>query len=437
MTPVLMATLMVVSFLVFLLLGLPVAFCLIGVSVMLGAIFLGPEVLYAFYSNAFSTLMVDVYIAVPLFIFMAAVLQNSGIGNALYSVMYSWFAGIRGGLAIGSVAIATLIAAMTGLAGTDVIIMGMLAYPEMRKRGYDKAIAIGCIPAGGALGPLIPPSIIMILIGGLSSLSVGRLFMGGLFPGLLMSTFFIIYIAVRCWCQPHLAPAVPLEERATWKEKIISLRGIILPIMLVLFVLGAIYSGMCTPSEAGGIGAFGALITAAIYRQLNWKNLKQATLVTLRVVSMVVWLLIGGACFSSLMTMSGVSHFICDTLAGMAVSPMVVIVAMMLLALGMGMIMDTAAITMILVPIFVLIVTDLGIPPLWFFLLFTINMIVGYISPPFGMNLFYTKGIMPPDVTMMDIWRSVIPYTFLMIGVLIVGLLYPPLLLWLPSTMIK
>lgn len=437
MSPVLMATLMVVCFIVVLLLGLPVAFCLIGVSVMLGAIFLGPEVLYAFYSNAFSTLMVDVYIAVPLFVFMAAVLQNSGIGNALYSVMYRWFASIKGGLAIGSVVIATLIAAMTGLAGTDVVVMGILAYPEMRKRSYDKAIAIGCIPAGGALGPLIPPSIIMIIIGGLSRLSVGRLFMGGLFPGLLMSTFFIIYIAVRCWCQPHLAPAIPPEERATWKEKIISLRGIILPIMLVLFVLGAIYSGMCTPSEAGGIGAFGTLIIAAIHRQLNWKNLKEATLLTVRLVSMLIWLLIGGACFASLMTMSGVSHFICDTLAGMAVNPMVIIIAMMLLSLFMGMIMDTAAITMILVPIFVPIVINLGIDPLWFFLLFTISLIVGYISPPFGMNLFYTKGILPPDVTMMDIWRSASPYTLCMICVLIAGFLYPPLLVWLPSKMIK
>jgi len=433
----LLTILIIVSFLVLLALGLPVAFCLLGLSMMLTATFIGPMQAQVAYTAIFHTITLDIYIAIPLFIFMAAVLQNSGIGTALYDVMYKWFAGLRGGLAIGSVVIATLIAAMTGLGGTDVVIMGMLAYPEMKKRGYEKSIAIGCIPAGGALGPHIPPSVLMILIGGLASLSVGRLFMGGLFPGLLMSFLFIAYIGIRCWRQPHLAPALPIEERAAWRDKFVSLRGVVLPIILIFSVLGTIYLGVCTPSEAGGVGAFGALICAAVHRQLNWQNLKEMTFTALRVTCMVMWLLMGGTFFASFLTMTGVSHFISGTIVGMEVSPIVVVVVMMIIALVMGMFMDGAAITMVCIPIFMPVIFEIGIDPLWFALLFTINMIIGYISPPFGMNVFYTKGILPSDVTMGDIYRSVIPYTLLMLIVLIVAIIFPPLLLWLPNMMIK
>lgn len=427
----------IVAFLALMALGLPVAFCLLGTSVVLTVILIGPTQAQIVYAAATSVLMQEVYIAIPLFIFMAAILQNSGIGSAMYDMMYKWFGGLRGGLAIGSVVIATIIAAMTGLGGTDVVIMGILAYPEMRKRGYHKDIAIGCIPAGGALGPLIPPSVLMILIGGLSYLSVGKLFMGGVFPGLMMSFLFCCYIAIRCRISPELAPAIPLEERATWKEKFISLRGVLLPLILIFLVLGTIYLGIATPSEAGGVGAFGALICAAVYHQLNWKNIKESCFISMRVVCMVFWLVIGGTFFAAFLTMTGVSQHIGDTVAGMGVAPIVVVIVMMVIALVMGMLMDAAPIIMVCIPIFMPIVNQLGIDPLWFGLLFTINMIVGYISPPFGINIFYTKGILPSDVTMADIYHSVIPYTLLMIVVLIVAIVWPPLVLWLPNTMIK
>lgn len=433
----LLTVITVLCFFVLLASGFPVAFCLLGLSMIFTAIFIGPMQVQLVYNSAFNVMTTEIYIAIPLFIFMAATLQNSGIGPSMFDMMYKWFGGLRGGLAIGSVVVATLIAAMTGLGGTDVVIMGILAYPEMMRRGYNKLIAIGCIPAGGALGPLIPPSVVMIILAGFASLSVGKLFMGGLFPGLLMSFLFVIYIAIRCWRQPHLAPALPVEERATWREKFISLRGVIFPILLILLVLGTIYTGIATPTEAAGVGAFGTLIIAAIYKQLNWKNIKESTFLSIRVTAMIYWLVIGGNFFAAYMTMTGVSKFISDSIATLPFHPLAVVAIMQVLVLILGTLMDSSAIIMITIPIFMPVVYHIGVDPLWFSLVYTINLIIGYISPPFGINLFYTKGILPPDVGMGDIYRSVMPYCGLMLIVLIVAFFWPPLVVWLPNTMIK
>ena len=429
----LLTVLIIVAFLVLMLSGLPLVYCLLGLSMIVMAVYLGPAQLQLAYTGIFETITKEIFIAIPLFIFMAALLQNSGLGGALYETMYKWFGGFAGGLAIGTVVIATLIAAMTGLGGTDVIIMGILAYPEMRKRGYSKSIALGCIPAGGALGPLIPPSVIMVAIAGLGGLSVGKLFMAGIFPGLFMSLLFIIYIGVRAFIQPHLAPAIPRADRANWKEKFISLRGVVYPMVLILLVLGTIYSGIATPTEASGIGAFGAFICMAIYRQLNWRNLKEAMLMTLKVNAMVMWLLAGGAVFTSFLTLTGVANFISQSVAGLQVGTTGVIVGMMLIALLMGMFVPAGAVVAILIPIFMPVVFALRIDPIWFALLFTINMVIGYITPPFGMNLFYMKGVAPPEVTMGDLYRSAIPYVLLMLVALAVAIAYPPMVLWLPN----
>ncbi|MBA7692071.1 C4-dicarboxylate TRAP transporter large permease protein DctM [subsurface metagenome] len=424
------------TFIVLLLIGIPIAFCLIGTSLIFAAIFIDPAIMYTVYSNAFRTITQEVFVAVPLFVFMATILQNSGIGSALYEVLYKWFAGVRGGLAVGTIILCTLIAAMTGLGATGVVTIGYLGFPEMEKRGYDRSISLGCIPPGGALGPLIPPSVLMIVLGGFAHVSVGRLFIGGIFPGLLMAFLFIIYITIRCWHQPRLAPAMPPEDRSSWKDKVISLRGVILPITLILMVLGTIYAGIATPSEAGGVGAFGALISAAIYRRLSWKNLREATFMAAKIVAMVMWLVIGGSAFSSILLAGGINHFISDSITSLAISPMVVLLIMMVIPFLMGMFMDGGAIMMILIPIFMPVVTLLGIDPLWFSLLFTINIVIGYVTPPFGFNLFYTKGITPDDVTMADIYRAVIPFVVIMVVTLVLCVIFPPILTWLPNRMI-
>lgn len=429
--------LVMVSLIVGLLTGLPVAFCVFGIALLFTLIFLGPAALVMAFNSVFNVTTTDIFIAIPLFILMATVLQFSGIASALYALMYKWFAGLRGGLAIGTTFICTIIAAMTGLGGTGTVTMGMIAYPEMEKRGYSKSIMLGCIPTGGALGPLIPPSIIMIIIGGFASVSIGKMFIGGIIPGLFMAGLFMLYIGIRCGLRPELGPAIAIEERSTWGEKFSALRGLILPLMLIVVVLGSIYTGIATPTEAAGVGAFGALICAIINRQLNWENLKSALFTATRVTCMCFWLVIGGTAFSIFLGWTGGRHFIAEILTGLPLAPIGIIIVMQLIGLFLGMFMDAAAISVICVPMFMPVVLELGFDPLWFTLVLTINMIIGYITPPFGFNLFYLKGVVPPDVSMMDIYRAVIPFVGLMLIVLVVSVIFPPLVLWLPSLMIK
>jgi len=425
------------ALLALLLTGFPVAFSMLSVAVVGYIVFISPQALYTIFPVVFRNLTTDIYVAIPLFIFMAAVFQVSGIGDRMYGTMYKWMAGLRGGLAIGTVAICTVIAAMTGLGGTGTVTMGLLAYPEMRKRGYEKRMAIGCIPAGGALGPLIPPSVPMILVGNLSGVSVGKLFMAGVFPGLICSFFFMLYIAIKCFLNPSLGPPIPPAERASWKEKFVSLRGVWAPILLILLVLGGIYTGACTPSEAGGIGAAGALLCAAIYRNFNRKNLWWAVMTTMRVNAMVMWLVIGGASFSSLCGITGVTHFVRDILVGLPIGSMGVLFVMMTILFIMGMFIENASIIMICLPIMMPAALSLGFDPLWFGLVFTMMVIIGMITPVFGYNLFYFKGLGHSDVDMMDIYIAILPYIPLMLASLALCIIFPEIALWFPNTMIK
>lgn len=431
-----LATLLIfLVFLLFMALALPVAFSLFASSMIFALIMIGPKSIYMLFSSTFSTMTTEIFISIPLFVFMAFLIQFSGIAAALYEAMYKWFGPLRGGLAIGTVAICTLIAAMTGLGATGVVTMGVIALPEMLKRGYDKGLAVGCIPPGGALGPLIPPSVPMIVTAAFARLSVGKMFIGGIIPGVLIAFLYCLYIAFRAYLNPHLAPAIPREEQATLREKFISLRGVALPVILVAFVIGSIYSGAATTTEAAGIGALGAIICSVIYGKFTWPNLKQAMLMTVKVNGMVMWLLAGGTCLGALMGSTGISHWISDVLISMPVPPIVVIIAMQLVVFILGMFMDGASITVITIPLFMPVVQSLGFDPLWFCLLFTINGICGYITPPFGMNLFYMKGIAPEGVGMDLIYRSVIPYVIIIMAVMILCFAFPGILVWLPSMM--
>jgi tripartite ATP-independent transporter DctM subunit len=417
--------------------GFPIAFCLLALAVLGIVVWVGPASLASLASVALVSTTTDFFIALPMFIFMAAILQVSGIGSALYETMYKWMAGLRGGLAMGTVVISTLMAAMTGVAATSTVTMGILAYPEMRKRGYGKDMAMGCIPAGGCLGPLIPPSIPMIIVAGLSGISIGKLFFAGVFPGFLVSALFILYIGARCMRNPALGPPIPLSERANWREKFISLRGVLLPILLIVLVLGGIYGGIVTPSEAGGVGAFGALVIAAIYRNLNWKNIKEALITSLRVNAMIFWIILGGSAFSVMLGLTGVKDFIAEILVAGEANRWFVLILMLIIVYLMGMFMDATAIAIICIPIFAPIVLELGFDMLWFGFIFTMDMLIGFITPPFGVNLFYFKGLGHPGVTMTDVYRSVLPYVALITIAWILCIVYPPIAIWLPGKMIN
>lgn len=425
------------SLLILMFTGFSIAFSMVAVSVIGYIAFVGPHALPALYSTAFRNITLDIFIAVPLFLFMAVILQVSGVGERLYETMYKWMAGIRGGLAIGTVLVCTVIAAATGLGGTGTVMMGLLAYPEMMKRGYDKRMALGCIPAGGALGPLIPPSVPAILIGGLGGLSTGKLFMAGIVPGLLCSFFFCCYIGIRCFFNPSLGPPVPIEERVSWKAKFIALRGISGAMALIILVLGGIYTGAFTPSEAGGIGAAGALVLSVLYGSLDFKKIREAINMTIKVNAMVMWIVIGGASFSSLCGITGITHFMSDMLKGLPLGPYGVLFVMLFILLIEGLFIDGTAIIMISLPVMLPVAVELGFDPLWFAFLFNMCVIIGMITPPFGYNLFYMRGLNLKNVTMMDIYVSVLPYIPLMVIVLALCVLFPQVALWIPNTMLK
>ncbi len=417
--------------------GFSIAFSLLAVSVMGYIFFVGPSALPNLFSVTYRSMTLDIFIAIPLFLFMAVILQVSGVGERLYDTMHKWMGGVRGGLAIGTVVICTVIAAATGLGGTGTVMMGLLAFPEMMKRGYDKRMALGCIPAGGALGPLIPPSVPAILIGGLGGLSTGKLFMAGIIPGLLCAFFFCCYVAIRCFFQPELGPPIPVNERATWKEKFTALEGVIGALILVVLVLGGIYTGAFTPSEAGGIGAVGALILATINGNMNYKKIKAAVITTFNVNAMVMWIVIGGATFSSVCGITGITNFMSSLLVGLPFGPYGILFIMMFIIFVEGLFIDGTAITMISLPIMLPAAIALGFDPLWFGFLFNMNIIIGMITPPFGYNLFYMKGLKLEGVTMMDIYIGVLPYIPLMVLVLLLCVFFPQVALWIPNMMVK
>ncbi|MDD5127358.1 MAG: TRAP transporter large permease subunit [Dehalococcoidales bacterium] len=427
----------IIALLVLIFAGFPIAFSLLSIAIMGILVWVKPAALAALASLTMTSTTIDYYIALPMFIFMAAVLEDTSLGSQMYDTMYKWMAGLKGGLAMGTVVISTVIAAMSGVAATSVVTMGILAYPEMMKRGYDKKLSIGCIAAGGCLGPLIPPSVPMIYVASFCFVSIGRLFMAGVFPGLLVALFFCIYIAIRCFLNPRFGPPIPADSRADWKERFISLRGVILPIMLIIAVLGGIYTGICTPSEAGGVGAFGALICAAVYRNLNWKTLKTAVRTSLRVNAMIFWIILGGSCFSAMLGLTGVKETVKNLLLGLSLNPMLVITLMLTIVFILGMFIDATAIAMICLPIFVPIVQALGFDMIWFALIFIMGMLVGYITPPFGVNLFYFMGLGHEGVAMTDIFRAVLPYVVVLMMAWLVCIIYPPLTTWLPAQMIK
>jgi tripartite ATP-independent transporter DctM subunit len=425
------------SLMVLLLVGLPVAFSLLAVAIVGYMIFVSPTIPMIFFSIAFSVLTSPIYIAVPLFIFMAAVLEFSGIANTLYDTMYKWLARLKGGLAMGTIVISTILAACTGIAATATITMGMIAYPEMKKRGYDKKLSIGAICFGGVLGPLIPPSVVMVIVGGYANLSVGKLFMGGVFPGLALSTLVILYLATVCQLKPSLAPVIPIQERASWKEKLISLRGIALPVFIILIVLGGIYSGACTPTEAGAIGAIGTLLVSIALRRVNIANLKNAVIATTKITAMVYWLIIGGSSFSALCGRIGVADFIGDIIIGIGGQSILAVIVMLAVVFVLGMFIDCNAIIIICMPIFMPVILQLGVDPLWFALIFVIAILLGYITPPFAYNLFFFKGLGYSEVSMNDIYRAIIPFVILTVIILAVCIAFPSICTWLPSTMSK
>ena len=417
----------------FLGLGVPISIALGGLSGILVYIFWGPGAISMLVLKSFGMTSSFEFIAIPLFVFMANMLERSGIAEDLYETMNRFIGGSAGGLAAGTVIICTIFAAMAGISGAATVSMGILALPAMMARGYSTRLALGSVAAGGSLGILIPPSVTMIIYGVVAQTSIGKLYAGGVLPGLLLSALFITYILVRAHFQPHIAPPRPATERYTWAEKLSSLNGLIFPIALVIGVLGSILTGLTSVSEAAAIGAFGSLTAAAMKRRIRWRVLQQTAEKTLLVSCLIFWIVIGASAFATLYTAMGAASLIRDVVIGLEVSRYVILAVIMLMLIVMGMVIDTVGIIMIAVPVFVPIVTSLGFDPTWFGVLFIINMEIGFLTPPFGYNLFYLKGVAPKGIKLTDIYRSITPFVLLMIFGLAICIAVPEIILYLPG----
>lgn len=422
------------ALLVLIMIGIPVAFSLGILSLALVLIFLGPNQLIVFSTTAFGQIDNFALVAIPLFIFMAEVILHSGVSTDAFDMLSKWTSRLPGGLAVAAQLTCTLFASVCGASTATAAAVGSIAVPEMMSRGYDKRLTCGSIAAGGALGALIPPSIYMIIYGTLVEESIGQLFMGGVLPGLMLSGMFIAFIIVRCTLRPGLAP---LAQDVTWADRWRSLYKVWAILFLAAAMLAAIYFGIATPSEIAGVGCFLALAIGFAYRRLTWAALKGAFLSTCRITCFIGWILVAATVFGYILSFLQLPQQLSEWLVAQSASPYLVILGINVLLIFLGCIMDPAGILLVTIPILVPVIKALGFDPVWFGVMFVVNMELAQITPPLGLNLFIIKSISPPEVTLKDILIGAGPFMILdLIGLALV-IIFPQIILWLPSTMLR
>ena len=429
-----------------LLLGLPMAFCTGSLAVIFLYVFGNGAILNMLPSRIFPFMTDYQLSAVPLFIFMAAMLEKAGIIEELFDVIYKWLGSLKGGLASATVIACTVLAAMVGVVGATEITMGMIALPAMLRRKYDPKLACGSLLAGGTLGILIPPSVMAIVYAVVAQQSLGELLMGSVFPGFLLSGLYVGYITLRCYINPSLGPALPMEERVSMREKLRLLRNTITPVLLIVLVLGVIFLGIATPVEAAGIGSFGAFAVCALHRRLTWTAISEAAMATLKATAMVMWIFFGATMFVGFFIVKGGQTFVTGLILDAGMGPYGVLVLMMVLLVVLGMFLDWVGILLLTVPIFLPIMISLpfggllglpGVAPeqvgLWYGVIFMVNMQMAFLSPPFGYSLFYLKSVAPPQISMAMIFRAAMPFIGLQVVALVLCIVFPQIILWLPG----
>jgi len=424
--------LMFASLFVLLALGVPIAFSLGAVGIIFSYFLWGPGALNLLVSAAWGAMNNFVIIAVPLFIYMAYVLQKTNVVEDLYSAFYKWSGGLRGGLAIATVIVGAVLGAVSGVVAAGVIGLGLIGLPQMLKHGYDKKMSLGTVMASGTLGQLIPPSTNMVLYGAVTGVSIGGLFAGGIMAGLILGLLYVGYVIIRGLRDPSFCPALPLEERASPKEKLLALRSVIFPVLLILLVLGTILLGIASPTEAAAFGAGGALVIGVLNRRLTWEIVYSSAYETLSITAMVGWTMIGATAFGSVFSGVGGNMLIANLAMNMPGGPSMVLLASAIFFFILGMFLEPGAIIFFAVPIVAPILARLGYDPLWVGLAFNVLLQCGYLSPPFGFSLFYLKGVAPPDVTILDIYKASVPFIGLQFICILIIFFFPSLILWLP-----
>ena len=434
----LITILLVATFIALLLTGLPLAWVMGATAVIFCLTLFGPGVMIMLVGRVYNMMLNYVLVAVPLFVFMAAILQQSGVADQLFKAVHIWSGRFRGGLAIGTIISCTIMAAMVGIVGAEIVTFGLIALPSMLERKYDERIALGSICAGGGLATLIPPSVVFIVYAMTAGASVGELFMAGIIPGLILGLLFIGYIVVATWLKPEMAPAATEEERnIPLKQKLTLLKGLIMPGLLATVFLGSIYGGVATPSEAAGIGCLGAIVSAAVNRKLTFGGIRDALYETIKITCMLAWLFFGAQTIIGVFTLAGGDQFVRNAVMALPFGKWGVIIGMQLIMIFLGMFLDWIGIVLLTMPLFVPIILDLGFDNVWFGVVFCMNMHISYLSPPFGPSIFYLKSVVGDEISVGKIYRANLPYLWLTFVALALTVIFPGLSLWLPSMMFR
>ena len=427
-------SLILVACLIFMLcLGQPLSWSLGATAIVICLIqfpTLGP--VSSFVNRIFDLAQSSTLMAVPLFVMMAAILQRSGVPEHLFKAAYIWAGGLRGGLAIGVILSNIVMAAMVGVVGAEIVTLGLIALPQLMKNRYDDTLSLGALAAGGGLATLIPPSVVFIVYGMTASVSVAHLFTAGILPGLLLAAGYVVFIILHCKRHPEAAPLPPREMlNLPWKTRFLALKELALPLPIIFGVLASIYLGVATPNEAAGVGMFLVIIAAIIKRTFTLKMLWESCLETLKVSCMLSWLFFGAQTVIGAYTLAGGTQFVRDAILGLNLGPTGTILLMNVIWIFLGCFLDWMGILFLTIPIFLPVILKLGFDPIWFGVLYCMNMQVSYLSPPFAPSAFYMKSITPLEVPMMRIYKGTLPYLAVTVSVLLIVTFWRDLPLYL------
>lgn len=441
LSPEIVTSLMFGGVLGLVLTGFPIGFVIGSVGLIFGYLLFGGDITFhILYTRLFSLSLNYPYLAVPLFTFMGVVLQYSGIVEELYETLYETLSGFRGGLAVVTIVFGTVLAACLGVITASVTILTLIAMAPMVKRGYDKSLAAGTVCAGGTLGILIPPSIMLVVYGPQAGLSVGKMFMAAFLPGLLLSSLYIAYIVIRCYLHPEVGPPISLEKRQVSSIQKISklLRSLLPPVLLILAVLGTIFTGIAPPTEAAAMGSLAAVLLAIAYRKFSWYLVKHAAIETLRISAFVV--LIAGMCYAfvGVFMSAGCGEVVSNVIMSVPGGRWASFAVVMLIVFLLGMFIEWIGIVFIIVPIFTPIIKALGFDPLWAGMMICINLQMAFLTPPMAMSIFVCRGTAPAElgITMNDIIKGVIPFVIIIMISLVLCTIFPQIITWLPAQMI-
>ncbi len=418
--------------------GFPVAFSMMGVALVFGYLTFDSAVIFQFAQKVDAVASNFVLAAVPLFIFMGAMLERSGIAEKLFEAVHLWTRRLPGGLAVGTVVMCVIFAASSGVIGATETVVGLLAIPVMMRYAYDKGLISGTICAGGSLGTIIPPSVVVVVLGPVADVSVGDLFVGMVFPGLLMAGLYIAYILVRCTVDPRAGPRIPPspDEPPLLARIHVTLVALAPPVAMITAVLGSIMFGLAAPTEAAALGALGSIILAILYRRFSLAVLNEAVLKTLKVTCMIFLILLGGNMFAGVFVGSGGIALAQDLIQQAQLTPWMTLAVFLFICFAAGFVLDWISVLLIFIPVFMPIVESMGFDPVWFCVMFLVVIQTSYLTPPMAPAIFYLRGISPPEITLRHMFSGVVPFILLQLICLAIVGYFPQMVLWLPAQLL-